>query len=996
MGPCGRPSLAVESVVPITGHAEPHKRRTSPPGPSTVRGSLRLNQFRPAVWRTFDRSAGAADLRTRVSFPQGRAIRPVLAAFLIAVVLSVAGCGRIDVESELAASNANLAAGSYREAAGRLNNVVLAEPENAEARRLRGELLLRIGDYAGAAQDLERARSLGVAAESVAFSLADAQTVLGQTDEALAGLDSVAAELDRDPLYWTLRAEALLRAGRTSEADAALESGARAGDGGTRAEGARARVAMARSDFSAADAIVQRALGVAPDDPALLQVRAELRAITDRPTEAAADFLHAADIYRAASLDFRETTALLALVQVYLASNDLDAAEPVAARLAERAPDAALTSYFRGLVEYRRGRFDEAAALIQPLVVASPDTVQFRALLGAIHLARSNFFQAEQQFLMALAASPRDPAAAKLLAETRLRQDRPEAALEALRPVAGAAAEDPQIGLLSGLASLLAGQPEQGLVYLEQAASVDPTNELLKLQLARAYFAVGRDADAAALLRQSSDTGSPSLQAGLMRLFADLRVGDTAASETAAAELLAEFPRDSRALTAVAISLQLRGETGRARELFERAADVETEGATARLFVAAARVQEGRSQEAERLLARVVEQQPDNAQALTALAELRAGRGAFDDAATLLTQAAERSTGSAPRLALAQMRIRQRDFVAAKRELDLAAQVAPDDPNLAAIQGVLALAEGRPGDAVALLQRADAALPNRLGTTLALARAQLASGSPPAAKETLQRVLAAVPGSLPLRLALGQVELQIGNSAEAMSIASSLKAEFPTQSAGYLLEADAQVAARRYAAAADSASAAYQREPTWPILGRLVSTLQLAGRSSDALRVTQEWAAANPEHVPANMLLASLLQQAERADEALRAYQSVLNLDGDNVPALNNAAWLARELSRPGALGFAERAHRLAGDNPAVLDTLGWILLAENREAEAITHLSRAAELAPGSGEIRYHFAAALAAGGRVAEARSELTSLLEQDREFAQRAEAVRLLDSL
>ena len=115
----------------------------------------------------------------------------------------------------------------------------------------------------------------------------------------------------------------------------------------------------------------------------------------------------------------------------------------------------------------------------------------------------------------------------------------------------------------------------------------------------------------------------------MLRLFADIRGGT--ANSGAATELLEQFPREPRALTAVAIYSQLRGDNQRARELFEQAAALETNGATARLFVAAALVQEGRNQEAEQLLAKVVAEQPTNTKALTALAELKTARGAYDE-----------------------------------------------------------------------------------------------------------------------------------------------------------------------------------------------------------------------------------------------------------------------------------------------------------------------------------------------------------------------------
>lgn len=920
--------------------------------------------------------------------------RRTLAAAWLACLLVAAGCARLDPEAELAAAAASLAARNYSEAAIRLNNVIQAQPDNIEARRMRGELALVLGEYDEAARELERARALGAPFDSIVLGLAEATAGLGRAEEALAILDSAAGSRAGDPLYWTLRAETLARVERFDEAERALASGEQAGDGGSRAQLARAAIAFARNDAAAAQQLLDRAIGANPDDASLLAARGELSARTNRLTEAAGDLLRSADLYRVKSLATREATVLSALVQVQLARNDLDAAEAMATRLAQLAPTAASTVYLQALVEYRRGNFDKAAELIQPVVNAAPDVAQARSLLGAIHLARGNLGQAEQQLQTVLIKSPRDPAAIKLLAETHLRQQRPEAALATLRAVEDAAAEDAQIGLLRGLAMLMSGNVEQGLFYLEQAASLDPTNQLLKLQLARAYLAAGRDTDASGLLRDSFGSGSSPLEAGLLRVFADIRLG-TPDSE-AAAQLLAEFPREPRALTAVAIYSQLRGDNRRARELFEQAAALETSGATARLFVAAALVQEGRRQDAEQLLTNVVEQQPTNAQALSALAELLAARGAYDEAAKLLERVIAESPAAPQRLALAQLRIRQGDLSAAKLQLDAAAAGAPDNPEVVAVRGLLAFAEGRAAEAVPLLQRAEAALPNRLGVSLALARAQLASGQAEAARTNLRRLLTLAPRSLPVRLVLGDAELRLGNSAEALSIAAALKTDYPAQSGGYLLEANAQIASRRYAAAADTLTAAFERDPTFPVLTRLVGTLQLAGRPEEALRASERWVAANPRHVPGALMVAGLLQEARRYEEALRAFESVLSLDDDNVVALNNAAWLSQQLARPGALAFAERAYALAPDNAAVLDTLGWILVGQNRERDAIGHLSKASQLAPQVPEIRYHFAKALVALGRSAEARSVLTPLLAENRDFDDRADARRLLDSL
>jgi putative PEP-CTERM system TPR-repeat lipoprotein len=911
--------------------------------------------------------------------------RYVVCAGLLGALL-VASCGRIDPKTELATATARFEAKDYAEAGIRVSNVVQVQPDNPEARRLRAEIAIAIGDYTTALADFERAQALGVAPSAIAPGEAEALVVARQPDKALAVLDA-ARPTGKDPRYWVTRAEALLAAGRTAEAEQALENT----EPGPRATIVRARIAFQRNDLVGAE---RELVGSGSSDPAILTARAELFARTQRLPEAAAALQGAADMYHASHLTTREVMALLSLVQVQLAANDLEAAEVTARRLAQAAPQAALTSYMKGLVEYRRGRFDEAAALIQPLVGSSPDTVQFRALLGAIQLARGNFGQAEQQLQAVLATSPGDPAAIKLLAETHLRQQRPEAALATLRGVADTAAEDPQIGMLSGVASVLAGDTRQGLLYLQQAASLDPGNEALKLELARAYLLAGRDSDASALLKDALGGGPAALEAGMLKLMAHVRNGT--ADDAAAQDLLAQFPEDSRALTAVAIYTQFRGDDTRARELFERAAKLETSGSTARMLVAATWVREGRTREAEDLLSGLVQQKPDNVRALTGLAELLAARNEFDAAARYLQQAAERSQSIAPRLALAQLRIRQGDLVAARREVDTAARLAPDSPEVAAVRGLLALGEGRPSEAATLLRQASAKLPDRLGITLALGRAELAAGQAESARDVLRKMLPSAPKSLPLRFVLGEAELRLGNAGEAASIATELKAEYPAQSAGYVLDAEVRTAARQYGAAADSLAAAFEREPSWAVMARLVEARQLAGQPAEALKATEQWLTANPRHVPGLLLRATLLQNAGQDAAALAGFESVLALDHDNLVALNNAAWLSQRLGRPGALALAEQANAIRADNPAVLDTLGFILLNGDRPADAVGHLRRAAELAPSNPEIHYHLAEALVKTGQAAEARSVLGKVLARGADFEQRAAAQKLYDSL
>ena len=103
---------------------------------------------------------------------------------------------------------------------------------------------------------------------------------------------------------------------------------------------------------------------------------------------------------------------------------------------------------------------------------------------------------------------------------------------------------------------------------------------------------------------------------------------------------------------------------------------------------------------------------------------------------------------------------------------------------------------------------------------------------------------------------------------------------------------------------------------------------------------------------------------------------------GTNAMVLNNGALMAlRTGNKAEALSLARRAHALTPNDPAVVNTLGWVLLESGEsKTEALRLLRSAMEQRPGNLEFRWHYAAALAANGRKAEARRMAQSV----REFA------------
>jgi Flp pilus assembly protein TadD len=95
-------------------------------------------------------------------------------------------------------------------------------------------------------------------------------------------------------------------------------------------------------------------------------------------------------------------------------------------------------------------------------------------------------------------------------------------------------------------------------------------------------------------------------------------------------------------------------------------------------------------------------------------------------------------------------------------------------------------------------------------------------------------------------------------------------------------------------------------------------------------------------------------------------------------------------------LQLAEKAYAAESNSPAVLDTLGWILVERGDLARGVSLLQKAVSLAPDAADIRYHLAHALAKSGDKEKARGELQRALGTGKAFSNEKEARALLTQL
>jgi Tfp pilus assembly protein PilF len=276
-----------------------------------------------------------------------------------------------------------------------------------------------------------------------------------------------------------------------------------------------------------------------------------------------------------------------------------------------------------------------------------------------------------------------------------------------------------------------------------------------------------------------------------------------------------------------------------------------------------------------------------------------------------------------------------------------------------------------------------------------LAQLQLAADDLPGAAYSVTKALKDKPDDLGAMALKAEVDTRQGRLAEADSQIAQILARAPKQAVGHRLAGDLAAARRKPAEALAAYRKALDLQPSSDAFARVFSAQQALDPAA-ALALAGAWIKAHPDDVGARKLLAVHYERSGQLDAAREQYEQARRLTPNDVWVLNNLANLMFRQQDAQALVVAELALKRAPENPAVLDTVGWIVLKAGQVERALQLLSDAHQRSPQDGEIRYHLADALARSGRQSEAREMLEAVLEDKLAFNGRDDAAALLQSL
>jgi putative PEP-CTERM system TPR-repeat lipoprotein len=274
-----------------------------------------------------------------------------------------------------------------------------------------------------------------------------------------------------------------------------------------------------------------------------------------------------------------------------------------------------------------------------------------------------------------------------------------------------------------------------------------------------------------------------------------------------------------------------------------------------------------------------------------------------------------------------------------------------------------------------------------------MAEAQFAAKKMDDAIENLRKAVELKPDLMEARQGLARVYLESGRVTEAIGIAREVQKERPKEPIGYALEGDVHASQKKWAEAANAYRAGLKQADSTDLAVRLYAVLAASpDGAKPASEFADAWLKNHPKDQAFRLKLAEAALATKQWGTAVQHYRRLLEAAPKNAVLLNNLAWAESQVNDPKALEHAEEANRLAPNHPAIMDTLGTMLVDSGQTARGLDLLQKAVAQAPQAHGIRLNYAKGLIKAGQKDAARKELDELAKLGDKFPAQAEVSQL----
>lgn len=899
----------------------------------------------------------------------------------VCCALALAGCGQKSAEEYLAQAEAYVQSGSVDSAVIELKNALSVDPSNRDARLALGKLYIRTGELGGASKELERARENGIAPEAVVPFMAEAyfyaddhEAVLTLVRDA-ASLSSESAQ--RVNVFAALADQALSNEGDRVQFE--LDKSALSGDSVTIVS---ALAAWQGGDFVEASRLLQSV-----DEGGAYKV--EKHYLLGVINSDAGDFGQAVSAYQKVTQAIPALNSIqYRLLDALIRTQDYDAAEGIIGQFLARDKNATLANYYRAVMLYRQGDFDNAFVHIERAASKGLRSSSVSLMSGLIAYNQEKYERAYDALIQVDPAKHPSVNLDRLLAAIQLKLGYKSEIFDTVKSIDDLSEADASLVSAIGLELLESGEAEQGADLLKLASELDPQSAEVQLKQGYGQYTQGEGL-AIETLREVL-TKDKSLSQGWMLLVSSLldekkfdealdvtqkwqqeNVVDGKTMEGAVYFAQGDFDKALKTYNeALAQDAKHLGANLYKLKLLVAMQDSDAVYAQSRTF---AELAPGRAEGYSAMLATAVK-----LDVLTEASDWLATRHAQDKENALLTQ----FFGHAKYL---------------QGDLEGAIALHESVETLANV-GYISLGNAyvksrQLGKTIPLYQKWVEEEPGYRIPWIRLITMQKLAGDNRGAMETVREALKFHEGATQIKNQGFGAAVKAGDLSQARTWQNELLAVYADGS--YVPfdknRAEYAVANKDYASAEKLARELYSQSQQFDYAVLLAQALQGLGRSSEAGPVLEEaWSKFRDVSGISTHLVAEFFNRNNNLDKAEYYYLQRLQTKQDDVVALNNlSSVLIKKEQYESALEYARKAVATAPDVAVLKDNLGVAMFKMGNTQEAFDTLLVAHKAEPDVPVLAIHLAeVSIALGNKrlASELLNGLGQMSRVDRENMQR----------
>ncbi|MBA2690011.1 MAG: PEP-CTERM system TPR-repeat protein PrsT [Burkholderiales bacterium] len=918
---------------------------------------------------------------------------------LLSLLMLASGCDRLknytDVEHVQRAKQFQ-DKGDRKAAVIELKNALQKNANNAEARWLLGDIYANEGLGKEAEKELNLARQLGISSETLKMPLGLALLQEKEYGRVLKEIEpGPASSKANTAKILVIRAQAQIGL-QNVEAGCGLASQALEFDANyVPAFLTLARCAAFKNRYDLAKAQLEKALAIEPKNSRIWVVIGELEGGQSHYGEAEKAYTTAL-ANRADNIDALIGRASLRIQadKYKEAAQDIEAVQ----KIVRNHP---LATHLRGVLQFKEKKYADATSSFEAVLKSHSDYLPSVLWLGLTNFAQRNYEQAIKQFTQFVRSYPDAVQIRALLALAQARAGGTQGASETLKQLHGIDIEDPQSLIVLGRAYSLIGEQETAAQYLARVIENNPNDARARTDLATIFLHKGEATKAIDQLEKAIviNPGSGQAQDLLIQTLVREKQYDKALKVVD--DLEAKLPESPAPNNYRGGIMLLKNNKTAAKSEFAKAMTRQPGNPTAAHNLAKMAIDEGDLRQARALYQKVLDHNKDYLPTLMALYALEIREKRPVEAKKMLERAAAKyPTDPMPAVLLAQTYLGTKNPQDGQKALDVIRQAAnahPDNPDLLQIRGAAYLAAGDGINAVASYKRLSQLQPRSADARVLLASAHAALNDRASTRTELERAIQLSPTHYGARLTLARLSLIEGRLEEAKRLGQALKNEYPDSIDVAMVEADRLGREKKVSDAFKVLEQTQQAHPDSPQITIELARAQWArGDLESAIKTIKAWQKTHPDDAAAGAFLGELYYEAGNMKEAIASYEWAVSKRPNDVVALNNLAGMKRQSHPAQALEYAERAYKLSPGTPAVVDTLGGILVEQGKVSRGLELLQKAVQLAPEAPEFQYNYAVALVKAGEKERARRQLQALLTAGKKFPQAEEARSLLKRL